>query len=209
MRPTISSTCALPSSSVIFSFLTSRETWPSVTLRASVRPASTSSCLMSLRTTGMPEAAMVWAIWPPMVPAPTTAALKTNMAWTLARRALCRLGGELALGLEPAAEAHERVAQRGAPRTAPEQHGDEGPAERRALELVLKLDGDLGARGLGLRGERHRLDAAQLRVLDLDGLAHARLVVAHPLDDAAAAVAHAVPHDARVLAGPLLVPLDD
>jgi hypothetical protein len=25
---------------------------------------------------------MVWAIWPPMVPAPTTAALKTNMVWT-------------------------------------------------------------------------------------------------------------------------------
>ena len=35
---------------------------------------------MSLRTTGMPAAAIVCAIWPPMVPAPTTAALNTNMA---------------------------------------------------------------------------------------------------------------------------------
>jgi hypothetical protein len=27
----------------------------------------------------MPAAAIVWAIWPPIVPAPTTAALNTNM----------------------------------------------------------------------------------------------------------------------------------
>ena len=38
---------------------------------------------MSFRTTGIPAAAIVWAIWPPMVPAPTTAALKTNMGRTL------------------------------------------------------------------------------------------------------------------------------
>src|SRR4051794_35319756 len=34
---------------------------------------------MSLRTTSIPAAAIVCAIWPPMTPAPTTAALKTNM----------------------------------------------------------------------------------------------------------------------------------
>src|ERR1700729_2730395 len=34
---------------------------------------------MSLSTTGKPAAAIVWAICPPMVPAPTTAALNTNM----------------------------------------------------------------------------------------------------------------------------------
>ena len=34
---------------------------------------------MSFSTTGMPAAAIVWAIWPPIVPAPTTAALNTNM----------------------------------------------------------------------------------------------------------------------------------
>ena len=52
---------------------------PVVTLRASASPASTSSSSTSFSTTGMPAAAIVWAIWPPMVPAPTTAALKTNM----------------------------------------------------------------------------------------------------------------------------------
>jgi len=38
----------------------------------------------------IPADAMVWAIWPPMVPAPTTAALKTNMFGT----ALLRTGKE-------------------------------------------------------------------------------------------------------------------
>jgi hypothetical protein len=31
-----------------------------------------------LRTTGVPAAAITWAISPPIVPAPTTAALNTN-----------------------------------------------------------------------------------------------------------------------------------
>src|SRR4051794_20043550 len=75
-----SSTAASACSWVSFSFLTSRANCPPVTLRASVRPASTNSCLTSLRTTSIPAAAMVWAIWPPIVPAPTTAALKMNMA---------------------------------------------------------------------------------------------------------------------------------
>src|SRR4051794_29209866 len=47
---------------------------------------------MSLRTTGMPAELMTWAISPPMVPAPTTAALVTNMAARLQRgfvRSLC------------------------------------------------------------------------------------------------------------------------
>lgn len=52
---------------------------PLVTFAASSRPAWTSAWSMSLSTTGMPAAAMVWAIWPPIVPAPTTAALNTNM----------------------------------------------------------------------------------------------------------------------------------
>jgi hypothetical protein len=34
---------------------------------------------MSFSTTGIPAAAIVWAIWPPIVPAPTTAALNTNI----------------------------------------------------------------------------------------------------------------------------------
>jgi hypothetical protein len=79
MRPTTSSTCAAACSSLSLPFFTRRATWPWVTLRASVSPASTRSWRMSLRTTGIPAAAIVWAIWPPIVPAPTTAALKTNM----------------------------------------------------------------------------------------------------------------------------------
>ena len=34
---------------------------------------------MSFSTVGIPAAAIVWAIWPPIVPAPTTAALNTNI----------------------------------------------------------------------------------------------------------------------------------
>src|SRR3954469_17324692 len=136
MRPTISSVCALPSSSLIFSFDTSRPTWPSVTLRASVSPASTNSCLTSLSTTSMPAAAMVWAIWPPMVPAPTTAALKTNMA-----RTLC-LGRRVALRRELAGEAGEGPRERLALAWPDEQHVDHGGERpgRRVLELVAELE---------------------------------------------------------------------
>ncbi len=80
MRPRISSRWRSASSWVIFSLETRRPSWPSVTSRAFSRPVSTNSCLTSLRTTGMPAAEITWAISPPMVPAPTTAALKTNMA---------------------------------------------------------------------------------------------------------------------------------
>ena len=79
IRPMTSSIWAAACSSVILPFSASLLNCPEVTLRASVRPASTSSCLMSLSRTGKPAAAIVCAIWPPMVPAPTTAALNTNM----------------------------------------------------------------------------------------------------------------------------------
>src|SRR5829696_833900 len=91
MRPSTSPTCARPSSSLSRPFWTCRSTWPWVTVRASARPASTRSCRMSLRTTGIPAAAIVCAIWPPMVPAPTTAALKTNMGSSLLL--CCERGG--------------------------------------------------------------------------------------------------------------------
>src|SRR6185437_11284880 len=80
IRQRISSICAAPCSTVTRSFLTSFATWPSVTLRASSRPAWTRSWSMSLSTTGNPAAAIVWAICPPIVPAPTTAALNTNIS---------------------------------------------------------------------------------------------------------------------------------
>ena len=60
--------------------------WAWVTSRALVRPWSTNSCLTSLRTTGMPAEATTWAISPPMVPAPTTAALKTNIGRRLTKK---------------------------------------------------------------------------------------------------------------------------
>src|SRR5215207_10531570 len=80
MRPTISSSWRSASSWVIFSFATSPPSWAWLTSRALARPWSTNSCLTSLRTTGTPVEATTWAISPPMVPAPTTAALKTNTA---------------------------------------------------------------------------------------------------------------------------------
>ena len=49
------------------------------TSRACASPASTSVSSASLSRTGMPAAAIAWASSPPMAPAPTTAALNTNM----------------------------------------------------------------------------------------------------------------------------------
>src|SRR4051794_29761413 len=78
MRPMIASSCSSACSWVIFSFDTSLSTLAFVSSRALSRPWSTNSCLTSLRTTGMSAAAITWAISPPIVPAPTTAALNTN-----------------------------------------------------------------------------------------------------------------------------------
>src|SRR3954465_9191438 len=150
MRSTISETCALPSSSVIFSLDTSRPTWPSVTLRASVRPASTKSCLTSLRTTGMPAAAMVWAIWPPMVPAPPTAALNTNM---YVYGLVCRLGTarkgihrrllrQLLVGAKLAGEALDGPAQGVADGPADEQEVHEDAQRAALLERVVDRQRD-------------------------------------------------------------------
>ena len=78
MRPSSSSSCVSACSWVIFSLATSPPSWAWVTCLAFSRPASTNSCFTSLRTTGVPDDAITWAISPPMVPAPTTAALFTN-----------------------------------------------------------------------------------------------------------------------------------
>src|SRR3954469_22074723 len=79
MRPRRASTCSSACSCVIRSFLTSFATWPCVTSRAFCSPASTKRWSTSLSTTGTSADAMTWAISPPMVPAPTTAALNTNI----------------------------------------------------------------------------------------------------------------------------------
>src|SRR3954454_12671499 len=196
MRPTISATWALPSSSVIFSLETSRPIWPSVTLPASVKPASTNSCLTSLRTTSIPAAAMVWAIWPPMVPAPTTAALKTNMARTLWAAGRFSFRGELAR--EPGQRAGKRLTLA----RADEQrvhHRREG-AELALFEAIAQLQGQPHPL-LVQRGERDRLRAGHRRVVDLGHLLDPRLLAHDLLHDAAAAAGGPVPDD-RPLRGP-------
>src|SRR6201996_5603378 len=64
---------------VIRSFFTCPASWPWVTARAFSSAASTNFWSMSLTTTGMSAAAIAWAISPPIVPPPTTAALLTNI----------------------------------------------------------------------------------------------------------------------------------
>src|SRR4051794_2003260 len=84
---------------------------------------------MSLRTTGMPAELITWAISPPMVPAPTTAALKTNMAARLQRGFCGRFRGE----------APER-ADEGVGKRPANEEGVGHRAQRPALlELVVQL----------------------------------------------------------------------
>src|SRR3954452_16341722 len=90
ISPTVCSTCASASSWVSFSRLTSLAAWPWLTSRAFSRPLSTNSGSTSLRRTGMSAAATTWAISPTITPAPTTAALKTNMAREPRQRATSR-----------------------------------------------------------------------------------------------------------------------
>src|SRR3712207_5685051 len=80
MRASVRSTCSAASSCVARPRSTSLAAWPCVTVRAFSRPLSTNRRSTSLSTTGTPAAAMTWAISPPMTPAPTTAALNTNIA---------------------------------------------------------------------------------------------------------------------------------
>src|SRR3954451_17343849 len=201
MRPTTSSTCASACSCVSFSFLTRRASCPAVTLRASVRPASTKSCLTSLRTTGMPAAAMVWAIWPPMVPAPTTAALNTNMyVYDLvfrlgtARKGIHRrLLRQLLVGAKLAGEALDGPAQRVADGPADEQEVHDDAQRAALLERVLdrQRDRDLAVAVL----EGHPLDPGHARVVDVGGLPEPGLVLGHPLDHPAAAGGRRLPHE--------------
>src|SRR4051794_39452651 len=195
MRPTISATWALPSSSVIFSLETSRPIWPSVTLPASVKPASTNSCLTSLRTTSIPAAAMVWAIWPPMVPAPTTAALKTNMFRTalLRKGKGRRLYAGVAVRSQLRGEAPQRALERLALRAADEQQVERAELAAALLELVVELERDRHA--LGMRDEGDALRAADLLVLHRERLPDARLVGGDLLEDAPAPLRIGVPDD--------------
>src|SRR4051794_37182293 len=110
----------------------------------------------------MSAEAMTCAISPPIVPAPTTAALNTNMP--------CRLLEQFGVRVQLAPEADQGPAQGLPQRAADEEHVEER-LERVVglLELVLEREGDRGAVLQEL--ELDALRPAQFGVLDVDGLA--------------------------------------
>src|SRR5215210_2282456 len=138
MRPRISAAWASACSCVSFSFLTRRPSWPSVTCLAFSRPWSMNFWSTSLSTTGMSAEAMTCAISPPIVPAPTTAALKTNMDWRLLK--------ELRVRVQLPAEADQGALQGVPQRAADEEHVDDR-AQRvvRLLKFVLQRERHRGA----------------------------------------------------------------
>src|SRR3954452_3236961 len=214
MRLVSSSTCVRACSSLSLPLSTSWAVWASVTLRAAARPVRTSSSVTSLRITGTPAAAIVCAIWPPIVPAPTTAALKTNMGSCCSSAAATRGSRRLSTGVlcrcQPLlvaqldGEAPQRALERLPLRPADEHEVDHGQEALALLELVVELERDLHA--ALVRREDDALGAADLLVLDPDGLPAARLVGHHALDHAAAAAGVRVPQHAR--AGPRPLALD-
>src|SRR4051794_13806331 len=209
MRSRTPATCVPAASSSSLPRSTSLPTWLWVTLRASASPASTRSSSTSFSTTGMPADAMVWAIWPPMVPAPTTATLKTNMVWTALlrkgerRRLYAGVPLRSELGREPAQRPLERLALR----AADEQQVERAEPAALLLELVVELERDRHAPAV--RYERDPLRAADLLVLDLERLADARLVGDHVLEDPSAPVGVGVPNDAGARVRPLAVDARD
>src|SRR3954454_6847852 len=122
-------------------------------------------------------------------------------AWGPGLRPLCG-AQRRALRRELAREADQGARERLALAGADEQRVDErgqrpaGPV----LELVAQLERQADLVALE-RGERDRLRAAELGVLDVAGLAHPRLVALDGLHHPPAAVACGVPHQ-RALRGP-------
>src|SRR5829696_5966283 len=109
------------------------------TSRAFSRPVSTKRCSTSFRMTGMPAAAMTCAISPPITPAPTTAALKTNMAGTLAALSGLPLQVPPPLPGEPG----EGPLQGCLDLATDEEAVDEPRRGRLLLELVVELKRDV------------------------------------------------------------------
>src|SRR5215212_2087032 len=154
MRPRISDACWSACSWVIFSFLTSPPSCPFVTCSAFCRPWSTNFCSTSFSTTSTPAAAQTWAISPPIVPAPTTAALKTNMnppRWRRKRR--YRLSGRVRRGLRQSRvlrrldrEPLERPADRVPQRAADEDEVGDRPQRPALVQLVVELHEDARTR---------------------------------------------------------------
>src|SRR5687767_4925906 len=166
MRPTISSACLSASSWVIFSFLTSEPSWPVVTCCAFSSPWSTNFCSTSFSTTSTPDEAITWAISPPIVPAPTTAALNTYIRSVppvvaargrLQSRFLFRLGGEAAEG----------PVDRGGKGPADEQDVGDLPQDARLGEPIVELERDPGHLEVVRRLEGHGLGGAHRLLEDL------------------------------------------
>src|SRR4051794_28363656 len=147
------------------------------------------SCLTSLSTTSNPAAAIVWAICPPMVPAPTTAALNTNM--------FRDSSFELEIGGRPhlAPEAREGALERVAHRAPHEQEIDYSRNAAVLLYGVVQLEGHSGCVVAG--PEPDGLAAVDLLVLDLHGLSDAGLEADDALQDAPPASRLRIPHDHR------------
>src|SRR5262245_9791239 len=140
MFPRMRRTCASPSSWLSLPLLTSLSAWFRVTSRAFSSPVSTKRWSTSLRMTGMSAAAMTCAISPPITPAPTTAALNTNMAMTLA----ADHGLQLHIPAAFAEEAVERPAQRRGHLAAHEQRVHEPRRRGAVLDLVVERQRDRG-----------------------------------------------------------------
>src|SRR3954465_4032584 len=203
IRPSTLATCSSPCSCVIFSFFTRRPTWASVTCFAFSRPASTNFWSTSFRTTSTSADASTWAISPPIVPAPTTAALNTNIAksppegWRrgarLQRRLLRRLGPEAPQGAGQrvvlGALDEERVDER--LQRAADGHG------------VVELE--LDPRGVVHGGERDRLGAVELLPEDGHLVNRAGERPRHLLGHRAAAARHRFPDELGALLGPPVV----
>src|SRR5689334_20235695 len=185
MRERIASRCASASSWLSLPFFTRLASWRSVTSRAFSSPWSTNFWSTSLRITGRSAAATTWAISPPMTPAPTTAALNTNMALTLASAA------ELTLRCELGVEAPQRAPQRVRLGAADEEEVHDRREQVAVLQAVLELQRDLHR--VRLRLECDALGALQAGVLDGQALTHAHLVREHGLRHAPAALRRGVP----------------
>src|SRR5581483_357228 len=124
----------LRSSSSGWSFPAS--TRPCQSDRAFSSPWSTNLCSTSLSITGISAFAITCAISPPIVPAPTTAALKTNMAPRLPERCATCAPAAGQLGAEPL----ERGAELCLHRPADEQQVDQRRKQRALTDLVLQLE---------------------------------------------------------------------
>src|SRR5215218_8700655 len=146
----------------------------------------------------MSAAAITWAISPPITPAPTTAALNTNMTRNLA---------ELDLGLALVGEAAEGAPQGVGHGPAHEQQVDRRGERIAVLDLVLERERHLDV--LGPRREGDPLTPAERLVLDFDGLAGTDLVGDHALLDHPAAARWGRPQQAGADLRPLALELDD